>query len=224
MAMAELDVFEAMRTMRTVRRLRPAPVPDEVLRRVLTAATWAPSGGNRQPWRFVVVREAALKRQLQEMYLALWQTFSAAYTARLLETVPPEERASSERMLRAADHLAQHLHEVPVIVVVCVHVPDLAITDGGFERPPVVGGASIYPAVQNLLLACRAVGLGAALTTLLCQKEPEVQAMLSIPKRWATCAHIAIGHPEGTGHGAVKRRPVDEVAYLDRWEQPLFPR
>jgi nitroreductase len=220
--MAELDVFEVMRTARTIRRLRPDPIPDDVLRRVLTAATWAPSGGNRQPWRFVVVRDAALKRELQALYQPLWQGFSAAYAARML-ALAPESRAGTERMLRAADHLADHLHEAPAIVVVCVHVPELAITDAGLDRPPLVGGASIYPAVQNLLLACRAVGLGGALTTLLCQKEPEVQGLLGIPKKWATCAHIALGYPAGGGHGPVRRRPVDEVAYGDRWAQPLFP-
>jgi len=219
--MAEIDLFEAMRTCRTVRRLRPDPVPDALLHRVLTAATWAPSGGNRQPWRFLVVRDPGRKRQLQELYLPLWQRFSEAYGARML-ALAPEARAQTERMLRAADHLAHHFHEAPVVLVVCVHVPDLAITDAGLDRPPVVGGASIYPAVQNLVLACRAVGLGAALTTLLCMKEPEVSALLGIPKSWATCAHLPIGFPRGKGHGPLVRKPVEKVTYLDQWERPLF--
>ena len=126
-------------------------------------------------------------------------------------------------MLASADHLAAHFHEAPVIVIVCVHIPELAITDAGLDRPPVVGGASIYPAVQNLILACRGVGLGAALTTLLCQKEPEVRTLLGIPEGWATCAHLPIGYPAGTGHGPVRRRPIESVTFLDRWDQPLFP-
>ena len=220
--MAEISLFEALRTCRTVRRLRPDPVPDELLRKILTAATWAPSGGNRQPWRFLVVRDAERKRQLRELYLPLWRTFSQAYTAHL-SGLPAEARARQERMVGSADHLAEHFHEAPVIVVVCVHIPELAITDAGLDRPSVVGGASIYPAVQNLILACRALGLGAALTTLLCQKEPEVRALLDIPVGWATCAHLALGFPEGAGHGPVRRKPVERVAFLDRWEQPLFP-
>jgi nitroreductase len=100
-----MDLLEAMRTCRTVRRLRPDPVPDDLLRRVLTAATWAPSGGNRQPWRFVVVRDGALKTRLRELYLPLWQTFSEAYASRL-RAVAPASRAGTERMLRSADHLA----------------------------------------------------------------------------------------------------------------------
>jgi nitroreductase len=219
--MADMPLFEAMSTCRTVRRLRPDPVPDDLLRRVLRAATWAPSGGNRQPWRFLVVRDAARRRQLQELYLPLWREFSAAYAERLL-ALEPARRGPTERMLRAADHLAEHLHEAPLLVVVCVHLPDLAITDAGLDRPSVVGGASIYPAVQNLMLACRAVGLGAALTTLLCRKEPEVKALLGIPARWATCAHLPLGWPAGRGHGPLSRRPVESITYLDHWDRPLF--
>lgn len=220
--MAAIDLFEAMRTCRTVRRLRPDPVPEELLRQVLTAATWAPSGGNRQPWRFLVVRDVELKRRLGELYLPLWRTFSAAYASRVAAASPPS-RARLERMVQAADHLAEHFHEAPVILVVCVHIPDLAITDAGRDRPPIVGGASIYPAVQNLILACRAVGLGAALTTLLCLKEPEVRALLSIPADWAPCAHLPVGYPATPGHGPVRRKPVESVAFLDRWDHPLFP-
>ncbi len=219
--MPAIDLFEAMRTCRTVRRLRPDPVPDELLRQVLTAATWAPSGGNRQPWRFLVVRDAELKRRVGELYLPVWRTFSAGYASRVAAASPPS-RAGLERMMRAADHLAEHFHEAPVILVVCVHIPSLAITDAGLDRPAVVGGASIYPAVQNLILACRGVGLGAALTTLLCLKEPEVRALLGIPADWAPCAHLPVGYPAGEGHGPVQRQPVESVAFLDRWEQPLF--
>jgi nitroreductase len=225
--MHDIDLFEAMRTCRTVRRLRPDPVPDELLRKVLTAATWAPSGGNRQPWRFLIVRDPQLKRSLGELYLPVWRSFSQVYAAHLA-TLSPESRVRQERMIRSADHLAEHFHEVPVIVVVCVHIPDLAITDAGLDRPSVVGGASIYPAVQNLILACRAVGLGAALTTLLCHKEPEVRALLGIPEGWATCAHLPLGYPAGKahgagGHGPVHRKPVERVTFLDRWDRPLFP-
>src|SRR5438270_12045006 len=202
--MAEISLFEALRTCRTVRRLRPDPVPDELLRKILTAATWAPSGGNRQPWRFLVVRDAERKRQLRELYLPLWRTFSQAYTAHL-SGLPAEARARQERMVGSADHLAEHFHEAPVIVVVCVHIPELAITDAGLDRPSVVGGASIYPAVQNLMLACRAFGLGATLTTLLCLEEPKIRDLLAIPENWATAAYVPIGYPTGKGYGPLTR-------------------
>src|SRR5436190_18469290 len=114
--MAEISLFEALRTCRTVRRLRPDPVPDELLRKVLTAATWAPSGGNRQPWRFLVVRDAERKQQLHQLYLPLWREFSQAYTRRL-DMLPATARGPHTRMLSAADHLAEHYHEAPVIIV-----------------------------------------------------------------------------------------------------------
>jgi nitroreductase len=219
-ALAGIDLFDAMRTQRTLRRLRPDPIPDDLLQKVLTAATWAPSGGNRQPWRFVAVSDPALKKNLRDLYAphfaALMDSHKDA-TAKL----PDRESARVEKMRNSGFHLADHMHEAPVIVVVCVHIPDLAITDLGLDRPSVVGGASIYPAVQNLLLACRAVGLGAALTTLLCHEEPSVRALLAIPADWATAAHVAIGYPDGQGYGPTRRKPVTEVAFRNRWDTPL---
>ncbi|MEA2624280.1 MAG: hypothetical protein QOD06_325 [Candidatus Binatota bacterium] len=220
--MDETGLFEAMSTCRTIRRFEARPVPDELLRKVLTAATWAPSGGNRQPWRFVVVRDAALKRRLQELYQPIWKRFSTPYRESLAK-LPEESRARTQRMVDSADHLADHLHEAPVIVVVCFSVSDVAVTDANLGRPAVVGGASIYTAVENLLLACRGVGLGGALTTLLCIEEPEVRKLLAIPDGWGTAAYIPIGYPAGKGHGRVWRKPVDKLVYLDGWEKPLFP-
>jgi nitroreductase len=218
---ADVPLLEGIRTTRAVRRLRSEPVPAALIRTVCEAGTFAPSGGNRQPWRFLVVRDADTKRRLADLYRPLWETFSQAYVAQL-SGLPAEKRKSHDGMLSAANHLAAHFHEAPIILVVCVHMPELAITDLGLDRPPIVGGASIYPAVQNLNLACRAVGLGSALTTLLCREEPAVRSLLGIPDGWATAAHIAIGFPAGKGHGPLTRKPVERVAYLDRWDQPLF--
>ena len=162
-------------------------MPDDVLRRVLEAATFAPTGGNAQPWRVVVVRDAGEEgARSQALYRPLWDAY-AAHHRRLLEGMPEEARERQERMLRAADHLAHHLHEAPVILVFCFEPAAMAITDADLDRPSVVGGASVYPSVQNALLACRAEGLGATLTTLLCGKEPEVKALLGIPDGWGTC-------------------------------------
>ena len=218
---AGIDLFEAMSTLRAVRRLRTDPVPDDVLRKVLTAATWAPNGGNRQPWRFIVIRKADTKQQLRDLYLPIWTTYENAHKPAIAKLAEPE-RSRMEKTYATARHLGEHLHEAPVIVVVCVHLPDLAITDAQLGRPSVVGGGSIYPAVQNLLLACRAYGLGATLTTLLCIEEPKVKAMLGIPENWATAAHVPIGYPQGRGHGPLSRKPVEKVAFAERWDAPLF--
>jgi len=216
-----IELYEALRTTRAVRRLRPDPVPDDVLRRVLEAATWAPTGGNVQPWRVIVVRDEAKRRALQALYRPLWDAY-ATYHRGLLVGAPEEVRERQERMLRAADHLAQHLHEAPAILVFCFEPAALAITDADLGRPSIVGGASVYPAVQNALLACRAEGLGCTLTTLLCRKEPEVKALLGIPEAWGSAAHVPIGWPAGRGHGPLRRRPVEKAAFLDAWGQP-FP-
>ena len=218
--MGEVGLYEAMRTARAVRRLRPDPVPEDALRRVLEAATFAPTGGNAQPWRVVVVRDPAKKAALEALYRPLWDAY-AAHHRRLLEGMPEEARGRQERMLRAADHLAHHLHEAPVILVFCFEPAAMAITDARLDRPSVVGGASVYPSVQNALLACRAEGLGATLTTLLCGKEPEVKALLGIPDGWGTAAHVPIGWPAGRGHGPLRRRPVEKTAFADAWGQPF---
>ena len=218
---AGIDLFEAMSTLRAVRRLRTDPVPDDVLRKVLTAATWAPNGGNRQPWRFIAIRQGDIKQQLRDLYLPIWTAYENAHRPAVAK-LPEPERSRMEKTFATARHLAEHIDEAPVIVVVCVHLPDLAITDAKLGRPSVVGGGSIYPAVQNLLLACRAYGLGATLTTLLCIEEPKVKELLAIPENWATAAYVPIGYPQGRGHGPLTRKPIDKVSFLDRWDSPLF--
>ncbi len=209
--MTHVGLREAMSTLRAARRLRLDPIPDEVLRRVLEAASWAPSGGNRQPWRVIAVRERSRLKRLGELYAEVWKPYAAGY--------PRDGNLAAS--LRAGDHLAEHFGELPVLVVFCFNPTQLAITDAHLGRPSVVGGASIYPAVQNLLLACRAEGLGCVLTTLLCQREPEVRAILSIPEPWATAAAVPIGYPVGRGHGPISRRPLDELVYGDCWGEQL---
>jgi nitroreductase len=215
----DVNLYEAMRTLRAVRRLRPDPVPADVLERVLTAASYAPTGGNRQPWRIVLVRATGAKRQLGELYAAAWARFRTLYLQGLA-TLPDGERQREERMLAAGDHLAAHFHEAPVLAAFCFNPKQMAITDARLERISVVGGASIYPAVENLLLACRAEGLGCVLTTLLCAHEPEVRAILAIPEPWGTACVVPIGYPVGSGHGPVRRRAVAELVFDERFDTP----
>ncbi|HSP98153.1 MAG TPA: nitroreductase family protein [Candidatus Dormibacteraeota bacterium] len=219
--MSEIGLYEAMASTRAVRRLRPDPIPDAVLRRVLEAATWAPSGGNRQPWRVIAVRDPAIKRTLGELYAGPWTPYASRQRAQLAR-LPEASRSRGERALAAGDFLAAHLHEVPVIAVFCFQPELLMITDAALPRPSVVGGASLYPAVQNLLLACRAEGLGCVLTTLLCVAEAQIRPLLQIPEPWATAAFVPIGYPVGRGHSRVSRKPVEEMTFADRWDTPLF--
>lgn len=217
--MGEIGLYDAMRTTRAVRKLRPDPVPDAVLARVLEAATWAPSGGNRQPWRLIVVRDPDVKRALQRMYAEGWRAYLPI--ARKGDVALSEaQRAKRERALRAGSHLARNWHRAPVILVVCFDPRGLAITDRELGRPSVVGGASIYPAVQNLLLACRAEGLGCVLTTLLCAREKEIRPLIGLPEPWALAAFVPVGYPVGTGHGPLGRRAVEAMVFADRWGEP----
>jgi nitroreductase len=220
--MSEIGLYEAMASTRAVRRLRPDPIPDAVLRRVFEAATWAPSGGNRQPWRVIAVRGPAIKRTFGELYQGTWAPYSSRQRAQIAR-LPPESRSRGERALAAGDYLAAHLHEVPVIAVFCFQPELLMITDAALPRPSVVGGASIYPAVENLLLACRAEGLGCVLTTLLCIAEEQIRPLLRIPDPWATAAFVPIGYPIGRGHSTVARKAVAEMVFADRWDSPFFP-
>ena len=214
-----MDVYAATSTQRAVRRLRPDPIPHDVLERVLQAATWAPTGGNQQPWRVVVVSDDEIKRSLADLYRPEWERFSAMYAA-LIAAAPEHEQPKLQRAAAAGDHLAAHLHEAPVILVFCFDPRRMAVTDAELDRVSVVGGASIYPAVQNLMLACVAEGLGCTLTTLHCYRETEVKELLGVPERWGTAALIPIGYPAGRGHGPITRRPPSELAFGDRFGSP----
>lgn len=214
--MSEIGLYEAMSTCRAVRRLLPDPIPDEVLARVLEAATWAPTGGNAQPWRIVAVRDSSLKKPLAELYLEVWNQYATG-SRKAIATLDSTRRGRVERMLAAGDYLATHFADTPVIAVFCFDPRAMAITDAGLDRPSVVGGGSVYPSVQNLLLACRAEGLGCVLTTLLCQRESRVKELLEIPDEWGTCAAIPIGYPVLRGHGPLSRRPLEKLVYAERW-------
>ena len=190
-------------------------MPTELLAEALDAARFAPPGGNLQPVRWIVVRDAELLRTLGGWYLELWEAYSA-------------ELASGERAVgaqtagvQAADDFARAFGSLPALVVVCAKSSALYATDAGLGRLSVVGGASIYPAVQNLCIACRALGLGTAITTLLCLREPEVRALLGIPGNMLTAAHVAVGRPARPWPTKLARRPVSETAFVDTYGNAL---
>lgn len=182
--MAEMGVYQAMRTLKAVRRLKPDPIPDDVLQRVLEAATWAPTGGNQQPWRIIAVKDREKKIQLGNWYAERWGAFSKIYRSAVSPDMPEDARKRMVRTLDAGDYLAAHFGETPVIAIFCFNPKQMAITDAKQNRPSVVGGGSVYPSVENLLIACRAEGLGCVLTTLLCEVEPQVKELLAIPEGW----------------------------------------
>ena len=202
--MASHDLYEVMSTLRAVRRLRPDPIPADVLDRVLQAACWAPTGGNMQPWRIIVVRSPEHKQALAELYGPEWKTYTEFGRRRAeRQQLPEADRAKLERTLAAGDYLADHLAEAPVILLFIADPAMMAITDKNLDRISMVGGGSVYTAVQNAMLACGAEGLGCTLTTLHCLREPEVKAALEHPRRLGDAGHGADRLPAS---GAVTAR------------------
>lgn len=213
------ELYDVMSTLRAVRKLRPDPIPPDVLERVLQAACWAPTGGNAQPWRVVVVTDPDSKRGLQQIYQPAWERYSAGFMDRVAD-LPAEEVEKWKRVTAAGDHLAENLGDAPVILMFCANPAMMAITDAKLDRVSMVGGGSVYPAVQNAMLACVQEGLGCTLTTLHCTREEDVQALLGIPADWATVAMVPIGYPVGKGHGPITRQPPAVLAYRDSFGTP----
>jgi nitroreductase len=194
-----MDVFEAIRTTRAMRRLDPdQPVSDEDLWTIVEAATKAATGGNSQPVRWLVVKDADKRAKLGEIYKKSW-----APVAEMYRTRTPAEDTTTNRVLNSADHLGEHMGEAPVIIVPCAKNGD---------------PASVYPGVQNLFLAARALGLGTTLTTVHKLNEQEVRDVLGIPEDVQTYALIPVGYPTGKW-GEAQRRPVEEVTYWDTWKE-----
>ena len=223
-----IDLFEAIRTARAQRRLGTAPVPEALITRVLDAAIRASSAGNVQNWHFIVVRDAELRRRVGTLYRKASDIAEAMYQARSHPTHLTE--AQWQRMLTAGAHLWNHMGDAPVLLVPCLHQRDLPARDAldpawrdhyDAERAYLnrIRGASIYPAVQNIILACRALGLGTVITTNHLRIEAEFKALLGIPAEVDTFALMPIGWPEGR-FGPVSRRPLSEVAHADRWSDP----
>ncbi len=217
--MSEPGFFEILDNTRAIKRLKPDPVPLELIRKVLDAGTKAPSGVNTQPWEFLVVRDPDTKKWVQERYLHFTEERFGAVVESLEAVETPHAR-----MLRTVMHLAEHLHEAPVLLFVCGHrdwPAALPVEKRIGQAPPPYG--SIYPCVQNILLACRAVGLGASLTTIHHMFEQELAEQLGVPDEVSLVALLPIGFPQGL-FGPVTRKPAEELTHFDRWGQRDTPR
>ncbi|HLT17680.1 MAG TPA: nitroreductase family protein [Acidimicrobiales bacterium] len=205
-----ISLLEGIATTRAIRRFRPDPIPEEDLSTILWHATRAPSGSNRQPFRFLVLRDgpaASEARPLMgEAFRAMWAAKRRAdgYDA----GSGAAEDSPKARMARTMQRFVDRFEQTPVIVLACLR---------RYREPNPYEGASIYPACQNLLLAARALGYGGVMTTWQAMVEDDLRRILAIPDEVALSATIALGRPEGR-HGPVRRRPVRELVYDDRWE------
>ena len=220
--MAEMGIFEAMYTARALRRFKPDPVPDEVLTKVLDAAIRAPSGSNQQSWEFVVIKDPAQRKKIGDVYRKAGGVLMALYANR----ARPEHmsEAAYNRLTASATHLLEHMGDAPVLLLACLKTvapsgpapklpPEAA---AGLKNLARISGSSIYPAVQNIILACRAFGLGTVLTTIHMFYEDEVRAILGMPSDVQTFALMPIGYPSDK-FGPIRRRPLNEVVHLDRY-------
>lgn len=206
-----MDLAEAMRTQRAIRRLKPDPVDDEVLLRCIELATRAPTASNGQTWEFIVVRDPAVKATLGRWYRRAWRWYGRA--GALLKGRDERMR----RIIRAVQWQVDHFEDVPVLVVACLRGPSVPVP--WLNRSSRYG--SIFPAVQNFLLAARAEGLGAALTTLPLWNQVAARRALGLPWTVEPVALIPVGWPRGR-YGATTRRPPEEVTHLDRYGNRAF--
>ncbi len=197
-----VPLLAGIRTTRALRRLRPDPVPPALIRKVCEAGTFAPSGGNRQPWFFIAVTEPERRAFVAERYR---RAFHAYIEPAIVAARDPAYPEAKRRNLHAAVHLADHLAEVPVLLFVA-----------GWTRRGAPQLQALFPAIQNVLLACRAVGLGASLTTVHTAFGPEIDAWLGLPPQAPTCALLPIGWPRGR-YARPERRSVDDCLFFERY-------
>ncbi len=204
-----MDFHDVVSTAWTNRFYKKEPVDLAVLERAMDAARYAPQGGNRQPAHFIVVTDPEVKKQLKQWYLIPWNEYlEAARSADI--AIGGQPSFEVPEYLKKADDFANALDEIPVLVVAIAELAGLHPTDLETGRLSIVGGGSVYPAIQNFLLGLRNEGLGGALTTLLCHSEAEVKALLEIPDEFIMAAVIAVGWPARGFPSKLSRKPVSE--------------
>jgi nitroreductase len=209
--LGHMSLLEAMETQRSIRRVVPDPVDDALVRRLVEVALEAPTGSNGQNWEFVVVRDHKVKSSFAAQYRRVWKLYGAAGNRMAQRNQDPQ----MAKILRSVEWQVSHFEEVPVLVVCCLSVGYGRIPF--FPNPPILSSShygSIYPSVQNLLLAARAVGLGASLVTLPLWSVTAARRYLGMPLSVEPCCIVTLGWPRGR-YGRKGRKPVDEVLHFD---------
>ena len=197
----DISLFDAIHAQRAIRYFTTDPIADDVLKRILEAAIRGPSGGNSQGWAFVVVRNADLKRELAVLYKDFWDN---VYSKR------PDRKDSP--VSRSAEHLVMNFADAPAVVIPCIKGRK------GTSKDTLTFGASIYPAVQNLMLAALGLGVGSVITTFLQNHEERVKKILGIPDDYQTACAVPLGYPSGEEtFGGSRRNPLAQVVHWDRW-------
>jgi nitroreductase len=224
-----VELYEVMRTTPATRAFTGEAIPDPVLYRLLDHARFAPSGGNRQGWYVVVLRDPRIRRRIKELYALGWREYQAHVDAGLVPFAPEEQGRwtgpaidlDAARATPAPNPFADSLDTVPVLLLLAADLSALACVDNGLGRQSITGGASVYPFGHNILLAARNEGLGGVLTTVLARQEPAVRKLVGLPDGHAVAGLIALGRPARTIR-RLRRRPVEEFTTVDRWDGPAF--
>ena len=203
--MQEVGLFEAIYSQRSFTRFKPVPVPRGAIEHIIDAATKAPSGGNNQPWEFIVITDPEVIAQVGNVYREMEAEFLAA-----------QPNADESPVYRAARYLGDHMHEVPAMILACVDHGSSSTSGqtGAFVRGS--QASSIWPAVQNMFLAARALGLGTRLTTAHLRGEQRIKDILGVPDHVETVMLTPLGYPMGS-FGATQRRPSAEVTSYNRY-------
>ena len=207
-----MDLFQAMSEMRAMRRIKPDPVEPDLIRELITYATHAPTGGNAQDWRFIVVTDEEPRKQIAAYYKQAVDWYLSEVNT---EPLPHQPQDAWERLIRAVRWQGDNLAQTPVLIFPALdrRGDEDSQRNATMER---TSGSSIYPAVQNLLLACRAKGLGATLTSLHLVHEQEINELLGLPDGIETYAMIPIGYPIGN-FGPTARKPVEDAIVWQQW-------
>jgi nitroreductase len=213
-----IDVVDAMRTTGSARYFRPERVGDDVLLAAIEAARFGPSGGNRQPVRWIIVRDPDLKAALGDLYRPLSERDSQALRSGAM-TVGNKLGPT----LKMAEDFAKGLREIPVLLVACAVLAGMHKHMLGPDGPNMLAGSSVYPMVQNVCLALRAQGVASAITTLLCEREADVAKLLALPEGVVCACHIAVGYPARPFPKKLTRLPVDELVFYDRYGEGATP-
>ena len=222
-----MDFLEVARTTFAAREFTDDPVPDDVLYRIFDTARFAPSGGNRQGWKVIAVRDPRVKQRLGELCWPAMRVAAAqmrageVYWQSVTTTAVDISAAASDESLPIAIPMFEHLEDVPVVCVVAVDLNVVASMDQYLDRVGVVSGASIYPMAWNALMAARNEGFGGTLTTLLASQEPVVQELLGLESYEAVAAMLTIGRPPKQ-LSKLSRKPVEEFVFVDHADgEPL---
>ncbi len=219
-----IELYEGILTTRAIRRYTDDPVGDEEIVACLRAAQQAPSGGNSQPWQYLVVTDPVVRADIAAVYLAAYERWERAQLASLPPDWPPAVRGEYDRGVRASRRLAETLGDAAAIVLFLM--PRVSITphddDGPIEIGPLY--ASVYPAVQNFMLAARSKGIGTVLTTVWWSRQSELKHLLGVPDRFEIVALVPMGRPVGT-FGVAPRKPIEPLTHWDRYgHRPLAGR